>query len=153
MLVAWPLSPHDNTACLQARLSAAVEGAVLRGISCCCSLTAAGVAVKLRLAVNVLRNWHQIVTLLPRPSGVKTFCKLWYESNTVAYKLNTGMQHPSNHVNFTHKIKVISKMGTCPEWRTPPQYISHCLVIIANSIAYNHLEWIHLFPCKCYANR
>ena len=36
--------------CLQARLSAAVEGALLRGISCCYCLTAAGVPVKLRLA-------------------------------------------------------------------------------------------------------
>jgi len=40
-----------------ARLSAAVEGAVLRGISCCCSLTAAdSVAVKLWRAVNVLNR-------------------------------------------------------------------------------------------------
>jgi len=33
--------PNDNTALLQSRLNAAVEGAVLRGIGCCCSLTAA----------------------------------------------------------------------------------------------------------------
>jgi len=40
-----------------ARLSAAVEGAVQRGISCCCSLTAAdSVAVKLWRAVNVLNR-------------------------------------------------------------------------------------------------
>jgi len=62
MMVAWPLSPHDSTVSLQARLSA-VEGALLQGISCCYSLTAAGVAVKLRRAVNM---WHKYCVLKHR---------------------------------------------------------------------------------------